>query len=143
MVPTPGVQGRQGEINHMRSTAIDGTAGGRAKLIDGSLAVVLLALFAPLLAAIFCLLRLEGGTGLVREHRRSLAGRRFLGWRFCTAPPRHAPVSCRRRSAFAVSSAGPVGRFVKAAGLADLPELVNVVRGDISLAEAFSNLPRD
>ena len=126
----------------MRSTAVDGPAGGRAKVIDASLAVLLLALFAPLLAAIFCLLRLEGAPGLVRERRWSRAGRRFLGWRFQTTVSRRISVPCGGGSAFAGKRPpGPVGRFVEAAGLADLPELINVVRGDISLAEAFANLP--
>ena len=127
----------------MRSTAIDGPAGGRAKVIDASLAVLLLALFAPLLAVLFCLLRLEGGPGLVRERRWSRAGRRFLGWRFQTAMSRRLAAPCRGESALAVKPPGPVGRFVEAAGLADLPELINVVRGDIALAEAFANLPSD
>lgn len=125
----------------MRSTVIGEPAGGRAKWIDASLAVLLLALLAPLLAVIFCLLRLEGSPGLTRERRWSRTGRRFLGWRFRTTAPRRASLLCRGWLSPAVPRPGTVGRFISVAGLADLPELANVVRGDLSLAEALAHLP--
>ncbi|MEU9231169.1 sugar transferase [Streptomyces subrutilus] len=86
------------------------------RVLDLAGAVVLLVLLAPPLAAAAALLYVtQGGRVFVREPAAGLAGRPFLVWRLRT------------------DGAGAVGEAVERCALDGLPQLLNVLRGEMSL----------
>ncbi|WP_051468462.1 exopolysaccharide biosynthesis polyprenyl glycosylphosphotransferase [Actinomadura oligospora] len=78
--------------------------------------------------------RLEGGPGVIfRQRRVGLLGREFTLVKFRTVRPsseHHADTSWSVDDERLV---GPVGRFLRKTSLDELPQLWNVVRGDMSL----------
>jgi lipopolysaccharide/colanic/teichoic acid biosynthesis glycosyltransferase len=90
-------------------------------------ALLLLILASPLLAVIAVALRLEGyGPVLYRSPRVGRAGKPFSLLRFRTMLDTPAPRSAEQRLT-------PVGRLIRNISLDDLPNLVNVLRGEMSL----------
>lgn len=110
--------------------------------LDRLLAGAMLVLLAPvmLVTALVLLSRL-GAPVFIRQSRVGLGGRRFSMLKFRTM---HA---CRRQGPSSFGGPDrrvrhkspddprldPVGRFVRAASLDELPQLVNVLRGDMSV----------
>ncbi|MGI9595869.1 MAG: exopolysaccharide biosynthesis polyprenyl glycosylphosphotransferase [Acidimicrobiales bacterium] len=102
------------------------------RVIDVILAVALIVVLAPVMALCALILRIEGGSGvLFRQERVGLGGRRFtmLKLRTIVAEQSEADevwnVRPEEISAFA--------RFCRATSLDELPQLWNVIRGDMSL----------
>jgi sugar transferase EpsL len=90
-------------------------------------ALLLLILASPLLAVIAVALRLEGyGPVLYRSPRVGRGGRPFSLLRFRTMLDTAEPRSVEQRLT-------PVGRLIRNISLDDLPNLVNVLRGEMSL----------
>jgi lipopolysaccharide/colanic/teichoic acid biosynthesis glycosyltransferase len=90
-------------------------------------AILLLILASPLLAVIAIALRLEGyGPVLYRSPRIGRDGRPFSMLRFRTMLDTPAPRSAEQRLT-------PAGRLIRNISLDDLPNLVNVLRGEMSL----------
>ncbi|MCU0887356.1 MAG: sugar transferase [Rubritepida sp.] len=106
-------------------------AGALAKaVLDRAGAALGLAVLAPLLALAALALRLEGpGPVLRRDERLGRFGRPFRLLRFRTA----------REGAGAAPS--PVGRVLRAAWIDELPQLVNVLRGEMSLVGPRPHAP--
>jgi lipopolysaccharide/colanic/teichoic acid biosynthesis glycosyltransferase len=98
------------------------------RLFDLVTASLLLVLSLPVLALATLLIRLETpGAAWYRSPRVGRGGRRFDLLRLRTVDPRcpaHAPMPERLSR---------VGRVVRALSLDDLPNLLNVLRGDLSL----------
>lgn len=97
------------------------------RCVEFVIASVLLSLSAPLLLIIAIALGSEGaGPILYGDLRRGKGGRLFKLWRFRTvdpAQPAHLPMHKRLTR---------VGRFIREHSLDDLPNMVNVVTGDVS-----------
>jgi exopolysaccharide biosynthesis polyprenyl glycosylphosphotransferase len=89
---------------------------------------------APVLLGCALAVRLEGGPGvLFRQERVGLDGRRFQMLKFRSLKP-SSEVEGRVRWTIARDPRiGPVGRLLRATSLDELPQLVNVLRGDMSL----------
>lgn len=99
--------------------------------IDITIAVLALLLSSPVLIAIACVVRLKMGTPvLFRQSRPGLAGRPFVMLKFRTMRDSRdgdgemLPDSLRL---------GRIGRTLRATSLDELPELWNVLKGDMSL----------
>ena len=90
-----------------------------------------LALLAPVLATIALLVRVKLGSPVMfRQQRPGLRGTPFVLMKFRTMTDHRdasgaLPADCERLA--------PFGRFLRATSLDELPELFNVVRGDMSL----------
>jgi exopolysaccharide biosynthesis polyprenyl glycosylphosphotransferase len=101
--------------------------------LDIGLSLLALLLTGPLMLAAAAAVRWEGGRGvLFRQTRIGLAGEPFelLKFRSIRAPDQEA------RTVWSVAHddrVGPVGRFLRRTGLDELPQLWNVIRGDMSL----------
>ncbi|WP_083733473.1 exopolysaccharide biosynthesis polyprenyl glycosylphosphotransferase [Actinomadura sp. CNU-125] len=104
------------------------------RLLDVAVGCVLLVAAAPLLAACAVAVRLEGGPGvLFRQRRIGLGGEEFVLLKFRTLKPADEQESDTRWTVRGDPRMGPVGRFLRDTSLDELPQLWNVVRGDMSL----------
>ncbi|GGV17544.1 hypothetical protein GCM10010182_43450 [Actinomadura cremea] len=104
------------------------------RLLDVAVASVLLVAAAPLLAACAAAVRAEGGPGvLFRQRRIGLGGEEFVLLKFRTLKPADEREADTRWTVQGDLRMGPVGRFLRNTSLDELPQLWNVVRGDMSL----------
>jgi len=99
--------------------------------LDVSLALLAIILFVPIMSAVAIAVRLQLGTPvLFRQQRPGLHGKPFTILKFrtmsnaCDADGRRLPDTERLTS---------LGRFLRAASLDELPELFNVLKGEMSL----------
>ncbi|MFB4319658.1 sugar transferase [Actinomadura sp. 21ATH] len=88
----------------------------------------------PVMLACALAVRLEGGPGvLFRQRRVGAGGRQFVLLKFRSLRPADEHEADTRWSVAGDDRLGPVGRFLRETSLDELPQLWNVVRGDMSL----------
>lgn len=101
------------------------------RILDLALTVPALIVLSPLLALIALLVRvLHGSPVLFRQQRPGLHGKPFTMYKFCTM------TDARDTAGNLLSDAErltPFGRFLRSTSLDELPELFNVLRGEMSL----------
>jgi exopolysaccharide biosynthesis polyprenyl glycosylphosphotransferase len=109
--------------------------GRRAKrALDAVAAAAALLALAPVLGACALAVRLADGPGvLFRQERIGLGGRPFTLLKFRTLRPGDARESATRWSVAGDRRVSPVGRLLRRTSLDELPQLWNVLRGDMSL----------
>jgi lipopolysaccharide/colanic/teichoic acid biosynthesis glycosyltransferase len=114
----------------------------RAKrAFDLAASVAGLCLILPLLLIIVLVVKADGGPAFFRQERVGLRGRRFRMWKFRTMVPnaeRLGPqltVDGDRRIT-------KIGRWLRRTKLDELPQLFNVVVGEMSLVGARPEVPR-
>ena len=89
---------------------------------------------APVLAVVALAVRLEGGPGIIfRQERVGLDGRAFSVLKFRSLAPVDESESASRWNIALDDRLGPVGRLIRATSLDELPQLWNILRGDMSL----------
>ena len=104
------------------------------RLLDVVLAALALLLLSPLMAAIALAVRLESGPGvLFRQERVGLDGRVFLLLKFRSLRPESIDESQTTWTIAADARVRTVGRLLRRTSLDELPQLINVLRGDMSL----------
>ena len=100
-------------------------------VVISSLAMVLLA---PVMVALAVAVRLETGPGVIfRQTRVGLQGQTFTLFKFRSLRPSSQEEGATTWSIDNDARIGPVGRFIRRTSLDELPQLVNVWRGDMSL----------
>jgi sugar transferase EpsL len=101
------------------------------RALDVAVSAVALSVLSPLLLLIALLvLATMGRPVLFTQERPGLGGRAFRLIKFRTMSDRRGPDGALLPDA---ERLGPVGRLLRASSLDELPELVNVLRGDMSL----------
>lgn len=114
---------------------------------DQVTAAILLILFAPLMLVLAMLTRMDGGPALYRHRRIGTGGRNFYCLKFRTMVQDADRVLHRVLSEDPAAAAEweatqklrndpritPVGRFLRRSSLDELPQLLNVLRGEMSL----------
>jgi len=108
------------------------------RALDVVIASVALVVLAPLLAAIWALVRIDSrGPAIYRGLRVGKAGRVFTMFKFRTlqvdAETRLGPYLGAELSRLTEHETTRIGRKLRAAHLDELPQLVNVVAGDMSI----------
>lgn len=117
------------------------------RLLDIVGALVLIALLSPLFITIIALTLRSGGPIFFGHRRIGASGRPFKCWKFRTMVPNADVVLARLLATDAEARAEwerdfklrndprvtPVGRFLRSTSLDELPQLFNVLAGDMSL----------
>ncbi|MFC5754774.1 sugar transferase [Actinomadura rugatobispora] len=110
------------------------TARAAKRAFDTVAAALLLLTLWPVLLACALAVRIEGGPGvLFRQRRVGLDGEPFTLLKFRSLRPADDHEADTRWSVDGDARMGPVGRFLRETSLDELPQLWNVVRGDMSL----------
>ena len=103
----------------------------RKRLFDLALSVPLVIALAPVMALVALVIRLaEGQPVLFRQPRPGLGGKVFTVFKFRTMRNASTPDGTALPDAARLSR---LGRFLRATSLDELPELVNVLRGEMGL----------
>ncbi|MGY2126995.1 sugar transferase [Blastococcus sp. SYSU DS0617] len=104
------------------------------RLTDVLLSGLALAFLAPLLALLALAVRIDGGPGvLFRQVRVGVDGRRFELLKFRSLRPASSAESATTWNVADDPRLSPFGRLLRATSLDELPQLYNVLRGDMSL----------
>jgi exopolysaccharide biosynthesis polyprenyl glycosylphosphotransferase len=104
------------------------------RILDLLVSVVVLILLAPVLALIAVALKLSSSAPVVfKQQRVGQSGRRFWIYKFTTMTPSSGDTSDTRWSTSQDERVTRLGRILRPAGLDELPQLINVLRGDMSL----------
>lgn len=104
------------------------------RLLDVTLAAAAIAVLAPLLAVVALAVRLEGGPGILfRQERVGLDGRPFQVLKFRSLKPVDEGESATMWNIKHDDRVGPVGRLIRKTSLDELPQLLNILRGDMSV----------
>ncbi len=105
----------------------------RHDCMDRPLALILLILAAPLMMSIaFAIIIERPGPVIFRQIRRGLGGKEFLALKFRTMHWEKNPSTGVQTSRLDVRISN-VGRVLRRASLDELPQLINVLRGEMSL----------
>jgi len=101
---------------------------------DRCVALVLLAVFAPLMAAIALGVRLTSpGPALFRQERLGFNNERIVVYKFRTLYHDQCDPAARVQVTRDDPRVTPLGRLLRRSSLDELPQLLNVVKGDLSL----------
>jgi lipopolysaccharide/colanic/teichoic acid biosynthesis glycosyltransferase len=110
------------------------------KAFDSLAAAAVLALSAPLLVPIaIALRRSTGATAILRQTRAGLGGRSFTMYKLRTMTEARDEFGNLLPDSHRLTS---LGRIVRAASLDELPQLCNVLKGDMSLVGPRPLLPK-
>jgi exopolysaccharide biosynthesis polyprenyl glycosylphosphotransferase len=113
---------------------LSGPAKALKRGIDILVAVVLLVALSPVLGACALAVRLEGGGhALFRQDRVGRNGRIFRCLKFRSLKALDSTESATHWSVANDVRVGPVGRFLRRSSLDELPQLWNILRGDMTL----------
>lgn len=104
------------------------------RALDRLAAVVALVLLSPVIAACVVAVYLESGRPIIfAQQRVSVDGRRFTLFKLRSMAPRDDEESASRWSIAGDARVGPVGRLLRRTSLDELPQLWNILRGDMSI----------
>jgi exopolysaccharide biosynthesis polyprenyl glycosylphosphotransferase len=104
------------------------------RLIDIVVSVVALVIVSPVLAVCALAIRRESGPGIIfRQERVGLDDRPFEMLKLRSLKPVDETESQTNWNIKHDGRLGPVGRFLRATSLDELPQLWNILRGDMSL----------
>lgn len=126
--------------------------GRRKRLFDLALATAMLTLLAPIMLAVAALVRIVMGRPVIFvDQRVGFNGRAFERYNFRTmgadaymaSNPQVARERCETRELQSDPGGDCLGRLLRESGLDKLPQLFNVIRGDMSLVGPRPIVPEE
>ena len=104
------------------------------RAVDVLFSGLALFLLSPLMGLIALAVRWEGGPGILfRQERVGVDGQHFSLMKFRSMKPANENESATNWNIAQDHRLGPVGRFLRRSSLDELPQLLNILRGDMSL----------
>jgi exopolysaccharide biosynthesis polyprenyl glycosylphosphotransferase len=121
-------------IMRIRNPNLHGPARLVKRAFDIVVAVAALIMLLPTLVLVALVVRLDGGPGVIfRQVRVGRDGKRFELLKFRTMRPADSFESETKWSVATDSRIGPIGRFLRCTSIDELPQLWNILRGDMTL----------
>ena len=121
-------------IMRLRPPMLNGWRWALKRSIDLVLSAIAVTLLSPVLLACAVAVRAEGGPGvLFRQERVGRNGRRFDVLKFRSMRPVDETESRTNWSIATDDRVGPVGRVLRRTSLDELPQLWNILRGDMTI----------
>lgn len=120
-------------LHRLRRPAFRSPSRHVKRAVDVVVAAGLLVLVSPVLAVLLGLARLETGGWFFGQERLGRGGVPFRVLKIQSMRPEDDQESRTRWNIAADHRVGPVGRFIRRTSLDELPQLWNVLRGDMSL----------
>ncbi|MCR4584201.1 MAG: sugar transferase [Lachnospiraceae bacterium] len=101
---------------------------------DIILSLIAIVVLSPIMLITALLIKLQdGGPVMYKQERTTIGGRRFMIWKFRSmivdAEADGKPHPATERD----SRITPVGRFIRATRIDELPQLINILKGDMSI----------
>jgi exopolysaccharide biosynthesis polyprenyl glycosylphosphotransferase len=104
------------------------------RLMDVLVSGFALFLLSPVMGAIALAVRFEGGPGIIfRQERVGLDGRPFQVMKFRSLKPVDNDESQTKWNIAHDDRLGPIGRILRKTSLDELPQLINILKGDMTL----------
>jgi len=121
-------------VVHLNAVPLEGWSSVMKRAMDLSIAVAAIVLLSPAWLCIALLIKREdGGPVYFKQERMGLDGKRFLMWKFRSmkmdAENTSGPVFARKDDPRRTR----IGSFLRRTSLDELPQLINVIRGQMSI----------
>lgn len=121
-------------IMRIRNPNLRGPARLIKRVFDVVSSAAALIVLSPVLAAAALAVRLEGGPGIIfRQVRVGRDGKQFELLKFRSMRPANEAESQTQWSVATDNRVGPVGRFLRCTSIDELPQLWNILRGDMTV----------
>jgi exopolysaccharide biosynthesis polyprenyl glycosylphosphotransferase len=121
-------------VMRIRNPNLHGPARLIKRVFDIAVAVAASIMLVPVLVAAALAVRIEGGPGVTfRQVRVGRDGNHFHLLKFRSMRPVDERESATKWCAAADGRVGPVGRFLRSTSIDELPQLWNIIRGDMTL----------
>jgi exopolysaccharide biosynthesis polyprenyl glycosylphosphotransferase len=121
-------------VTRVHRTTLSGPKWWLKRTSDIVFALTALVLVSPILFFTAIAVRIEGGPGILfRQERLGLNGKRFQLIKFRSLKPLDETDSATTWSVADDERIGPVGRFIRRTSIDELPQLWNVLRGDMTI----------
>lgn len=122
------------QVMRIRTPSLRGPARFIKRAFDVVVASTAALIVVPVMAATAVAVRIEGGPGvLFRQVRIGRDGKRFEVLKFRSLRPADEGESDVNWSVATDPRVGPVGRFIRRTSIDELPQLWNIIRGDMTL----------
>ncbi len=119
---------------HVPPPPLNAWQAGCKRLFDIAVACVALLILAPVLLILAALVRLDSpGPALFRQRRQGLDGRPFEMFKFRTMYEHMTDPSCAMQTTRNDARVTRFGRLLRTTSFDELPQLLNVLRGDMSV----------
>ncbi|MBL8928488.1 MAG: exopolysaccharide biosynthesis polyprenyl glycosylphosphotransferase [Kineosporiaceae bacterium] len=104
------------------------------RVFDIALSSMALLLLSPIMLLVALAVRLEGGPGIIfRQERVGVDGRRFQVMKFRSLKPVDETESQTNWNIAHDDRLGPVGKFLRKSSIDELPQLINILKGEMSI----------
>ncbi|WP_285657161.1 sugar transferase [Actinomycetospora sp. NBRC 106375] len=121
-------------VMRIRNPSLSGVAWQVKRAFDVVLSAGALLLLSPVLLTCAIAVRLEGGPGIVfHQERIGRDGRTFECLKFRSMKPATSTESATQWNIGTDKRVGPVGKAIRRTSLDELPQLWNILRGDMTL----------